>query len=256
MGGASSLRSASWPAIDEGRVTRRPQRDDLVIAGDSQKRPAAVTSWLTPDAVAALRQRGTYRRFPRGRSLFLEGDRSDWAAYLEKGQVKLSTLTREGKESVMAVVGAGELLGELSAVDGEPRSATATALEPVEAVIVDAAAFVHFLEEEPRAAIGILRHVSGRLRTSDRRRAEFGGLDTISRLARLLVELADQYGEEDDGGVRIALALSQEELAGWTGSSREAVVKALRELRERGWIATARREIRIVDVPALIRRAQ
>ena len=213
-------------------------------------------SWLTPEAVTALRRRGTYRKFPRGRTLFSEGDRSDWAAYVERGQVKLSTLTRDGRESVMAVIGGGELVGELSAVDGEPRSATATALETVEAVIVDSESFVAFLEEWPRAAIGILRDVSSRLRVSDRRRAEFGALDTISRLARLLVELSEQFGEECDKGVRIGLALSQEELAGWTGSSREAVVKALRELRERGWIATARREIRIVDLPALTRRAQ
>ena len=215
-----------------------------------------MTSWLTADAVADLRTRGTYRKFPRGRTLFAEGDRSDGAAYLECGQVKLSTLTRDGRESVMAVVGGGELLGELSAVDGEPRSATATALDTVEAVIVDADAFVAFLEERPQAAVGILRHVSSRLRVSDRRRAEFGALDTISRVAWLLLELADQFGEPGDDGVRIGLALTQDELAGWAGSSREAVVKALRELRERGWIATARREIRIVDVPALTRRAQ
>ena len=212
--------------------------------------------WLTDNALATLRKKGTYRRFPRGRTLFSEGDSSDWAAYIERGRVKLSTLTRDGRESVMGVVGDGELLGELSAIDGEPRSATAIAIETVETVIVAGAAFIEFLEENPRAAVGILRQVSNRLRVVDRRRAEFGSLDTVSRLARLLVELAEEYGEHSEDGVRINIALSQEDIAGWTGASREAVVKALRDLRERGVITTGRREIRVVDMPGLLRRAQ
>ena len=85
---------------------------------------------------------------------------------------------------------------------------------------------------------------------------EFGTHDTLGRVARRLVELTGRYGEADGDGLRITLPLSQEELAGWTGSSREAVVKALRTMRSRGWIATARREIRVLDLDALERRAR
>jgi CRP/FNR family transcriptional regulator, cyclic AMP receptor protein len=155
----------------------------------------------------------------------------------------------------VAVIGPGELLGELSAIDGEPRSATATALEPLEVHVLTSDEFVALLEKSPAATLGILRSVIGRLRDSDKRRVEFGALDTVGRVGRLLVELAERYGEEVDGAIRIGLPLSQEELAGWAGASREAVVKALRTLRARGWIETARREIKVLDLPGLARRS-
>jgi CRP-like cAMP-binding protein len=145
------------------------------------------------------------------------------------------------------VLGPGDLLGDLAGIDGEPRSATATALETVEASVLPADGFTEFLTANPAAAVELLRSVTRRLRAADRRRAEFGSMDVVSRLARLLLELRDRYG----GGSTIGIALTQEELAGWTGASREAVVKALRVLRERGLIETGRRQIRILDAEEL-----
>ena len=208
-----------------------------------------------PDNVVLLRERGRTRKFRSGATLFHEGDHSDWIGLITKGRVKISCFGADGRERLVAVVGPGELLGELSAIDGDPRSATATAIEPLEAAVLTAEEFVAFLEANPRATLGILRSVIGRLRDSDRRRVELGALDTVGRVGRLIVELAERYGEESDGGIRISLPLSQEELAGWAGASREAVVKALRKLRARGWIETGRREIRVLDLPALVRRS-
>jgi CRP-like cAMP-binding protein len=206
-------------------------------------------------AVALLRAEGRPRRFRTGATLFHEGDHSDWIGLVTKGRVKISCYGADGRERLVAVVGPGELLGELSAIDGEPRSATATSLDPLEVSVVTAEEFVALLEQHPAATLGILRSIIGRLRDSDKRRMEFGALDTVGRVARLIVELAERYGEESDGVIRIGLPLSQEELAGWAGASREAVVKALRQLRARGWIETARREISVLDLPALARRS-
>src|SRR4051794_35928401 len=205
--------------------------------------------------VALLRAEGRPRRFRTGATLFHEGDHSDWIGHVIKGRVKISCYGADGRERLVAVIGPGELLGELSAIDGEPRSATATALEPLEVHVLTSDEFVALLEQDPSATLGILRSVIGRLRDSDKRRMEFGALDTVGRVARLLVELAGRYGEETDGAISIRLPLSQEELAGWAGASREAVVKALRQLRTRGWIETARREIRVLDLRALERRS-
>ena len=205
--------------------------------------------------VALLRDQGRPRRFRTGATLFHEGDHSDWIGLVVKGRVKISCYGADGRERLVAVVGPGELLGELSAIDGEERSATATALEPLDVHVLTSEEFVALLEENPGATLGILRSVIGRLRDSDKRRMEFGALDTVGRVGRLIIELAERYGEETDGVIRIELPLSQEELAGWAGASREAVVKALRQLRDRGWIETARREIRVLDLPALVRRS-
>src|SRR4051812_42852866 len=205
--------------------------------------------------VALLREEGRPRRFRTGATLFHEGDHSDWIGLVVKGRVKISCYGADGRERLVAVIGPGELLGELSAIDREPRSATATALDPLDVHVLTSDEFVALLEDNPGATLGILRSVIGRLRDSDKRRMEFGALDTVGRVARLIVELAGRYGEETDGAISIRLPLSQEELAGWAGASREAVVKALRQLRTRGWIETARREIRVLDLRALERRS-
>jgi CRP/FNR family transcriptional regulator, cyclic AMP receptor protein len=214
----------------------------------------AESAGLESGAVALLRAEGRARRFRTGAALFHEGDDSDWIGLVAKGRVKVSCYGADGRERLVAVIGPGELLGELSAIDGEPRSATATALEPLDVHVLTADEFVTLLEQNPGAALGILRSVIGRLRDSDKRRVEFGALDTVGRVAGLIVELAERYGEETDGAIHIRLPLSQEELAGWAGASREAVVKALRQLRSRGWIETGRREMRVLDLPALERR--
>ncbi|MGH7753503.1 MAG: Crp/Fnr family transcriptional regulator, partial [Gemmatimonadales bacterium] len=170
------------------------------------------------------------------------------------GNVKVSYFTDEGQEIVLAIRGPGELLGELETIDGEPRAATGTALGTVEAVAVGAESFTEFLQEYPRVALVVLRTLSRRLREATRRRVERSALDTTDRVAARLVELADQYGEASGGHVRILLPLSQEELAAWVGVSREAVSKALRALRERGWIETHRRAVTVLNRDALRRR--
>lgn len=164
-------------------------------------------------------------------------------------------MTQDGKEVVLAFRGPGDLLGELSAIDGQPRSASVEAIESVEALAIATADFRAFLVEHPEIALMLLEKLSRRLRDADRKRVEYGAHDTVGRVAARLLELADEYGEEDARGISIGLPLSQEELAGWTGSSREAVSKALRTLRGAGWVVTERRRITVCDPEALRRRS-
>ena len=100
------------------------------------------------------------------------------------------------------------------------------------------------------------RIVIRRLRLADLQRKEFSGSNTLSRVSRRLVELSETHGTESEDGVTITLPISQEELAGWTGASREAVTKALRTLRDLGWIETGRRSISVSDLEALRRFAR
>ncbi len=203
----------------------------------------------------ALTAWGRVRRLRRGAILFHEGEDAENVLIVRSGRVKVSSYTADGKEVVLAIRGPGELLGELSAIDGEPRSASAGALEQVEVLSVPAEDFRAFLGTRPRIAVALMQMLSRRLRDADRKRVEFGAFDTIGRVSRRLVELAERFGESSSKGVRITVPLSQQELAGWTGSSREAVSKALRSLRARGYIETARRGITVLDIDALQRRA-
>ena len=203
----------------------------------------------------ALRALGRVRRFPVGAALFNEREPGDAVFVLMSGRVKLSCVTEAGREAVLGIREPGELIGEMSAIDDAPRSATATTLEPVEVLTVSREAFVGFLARTPGVALVLLRMIAPRLRDADRKRIEYLGQDSVGRVCSRLVELADRFGAPEGDGVHIELAITQEDLAGWTGSSREAVIRALRTLRELGWIETRRRGVTLLQVEQLRRRA-
>jgi CRP-like cAMP-binding protein len=171
------------------------------------------------------------------------------------GQAKVTVPDGDGHEAILGFRGPGELLGELSAVDGAPRSASATALEPMTALGIPGSAFRELLDRRPAIARALLGVLAERLREADRQRREFGAYDVTGRLARRLVELAERFGAPGDDGLEVSLALSQDELAGWCSCSREGVSRALATLRGLGWIDTRRRRIVVRDIDALRRYA-
>jgi len=202
-----------------------------------------------------LRERGVKRSFPAGVAIFLEHEAPDRVMFLLEGRVKIAATSDDGRERVLAFRGPGEVLGELSAIDGRPRSASVIAVDPVSALVMPAADFRRFLENAPRATFFLLSSLIGRLREADRKRVEFGSADTVGRVAARLLELAERYGTRTTEGIRIDLPITQEELASWVGSSREGVNKALNMLKSLRWIETERRSITVLDVEALNRRA-
>jgi CRP/FNR family cyclic AMP-dependent transcriptional regulator len=174
---------------------------------------------------------------------------------IESGRVKVSVPTPAG-DTVLTFRGPGALLGEQALIDDLPRSADVIAVEHVELLVVAASAFRGFLTRRPNVALAMLSVLSARLRAADRRLAEFAAADTLGRISARLVELCDTHGEVDEaGGVRVTLPITQDELAGWTGSSIESTAKALRALRSLGWVTTKRRAIEVHDVAALRDRA-
>jgi CRP-like cAMP-binding protein len=211
--------------------------------------------FLTPQEREDLERRGRMRNYRRNMSVFNEGDTTGRVVVITKGRVKASFFTEDGKEVLLAIRELGDLLGEFSALDREPHSASAIALEPVDALVVSAEDFRAFLRDNPRVALHLLESLSRRLRDADSKRVEFLAYDSVGRVARRLVELADRFGETSEGETLITVRLTQEELAGWAGCSREAASKALQALRGRGWIETHRRGVTILDLDALVRRS-
>jgi CRP/FNR family cyclic AMP-dependent transcriptional regulator len=210
---------------------------------------------LQPAAADELRGLGARRRFPAGAVLFMEGDPAHEALVLLSGEVKVSVGSTEGKEIVLEVFEAGALLGELSVIDGKPRSATVTALTPIEVLAVAAGSFNDFLDRHPRVLRRLLIDVVGRLRSRVRHQLEFGTGDALGRVCARLANLADRYGEPDGAAVVLQSPVNQSELAAWTGLSREAVVKALRALRQLGWIEVRGRAFVVRDLESLRGRA-
>jgi CRP-like cAMP-binding protein len=175
--------------------------------------------------------------------------------FILRGRVKITHTTAEGRVLLLSVLGPGEPLGEQSAIDKVPVHITATALEPVEVMVVAAPDFVQWVSTRRTASVALLQYWSARLRKADSERVEFVMNDTLGRVAGRLVELTERYGVPSGAHVRIALPLSQEELGSWAGSSREATSRALQSLRRRRLIATRRREIMVLDPRAMRARA-
>ena len=180
------------------------------------------------------------------------GDRVDSATVLLEGSVKVHKTAAEGSEVVLALLGPGDLLGEMSAVGDAERSADATALEAVEGLIVPVPDLRGFLSAHPHAMLALLELAVARLRLADLRRIEFATAGSLARVASRLVELAERFGSErDDGAVEIAIPLTQEELAAWSASSRESTARALHTLREVGVLETRRRRLIVRDLERL-----
>lgn len=206
---------------------------------------------LPAPVLAELLRLGRRREYAAGETLLGYGSPSRHVLILRAGRVKIVVPTDHGWEALLAIRGPGDVLGELAALDAEPRSASVVALEAVATLEIPASQFVEFLGERPEAMLSLLRTLSHRLRESDRRSSELGGRSVESRLARRLLELAGAHGRGEDGGIALGVPLSQQDLADWIGSSREAVGHALGRLRRRGMVQTGRLRIVITDLEGL-----
>jgi CRP/FNR family transcriptional regulator, cyclic AMP receptor protein len=218
--------------------------------------PVTFLDLLADDDRRELETRGGRRRFRAGSTVMHQGDPGSEVLLLLSGRVKITVTTAAGREIVLQFCGPGDLIGELSVLDRGSRSATTEALEAVEALALSAADFRAMLETRPTFATALLRDLVRRFRDADRRRIEFAAAQTLGRVASRLGELVDRHGQPCDGGIEITLPISQEELAGWTGSSREAVAKALRTLRDLELIRTERRHIVVLDKQRLSDQAR
>jgi CRP-like cAMP-binding protein len=202
---------------------------------------------MGPEAAAALRARCGTRMFARGDALMHVGQVPRDVLFLVEGRVKVSTTTPAGRDVLLAFRGPGDLVGDLAALDEEPRSASVVALEPVQALAIGHAEFRAFLLERPAVALVLLRELSARLRDADAKRIQLAAYTTVGRVAFCLLELGERFGRDGE----ILLPLTQEELASWAGASIESVGRALQQMRKLGWIETGRRTIRVLDPAGL-----
>ena len=201
------------------------------------------------DVLLAL---GRARSWERGELLVRNGDRADSAIVVRGGLVKIHMNGPEGHEVVLGISGPGDLLGEITAVRDAIRSASGTALESVEGVVISVPALRAFLAEHPRATIALLDLALARLRVADARRLEYANSESLARVAGRLVELAERFGSLDgDGSIEVGLPINQEELAAWSATSLESTARALRTLRRLGVIETSRLRLRVRDLERL-----
>lgn len=210
---------------------------------------------VTEAELETLRPAVRMRTFARDSNVFREGDPGSHLYLVLHGQVKILRVGAGGGEIVFAVVGPGEVFGELSLFepDGE-RSADAVALEPTECALLGKEPVIAFLLAHPRLLLPVISSLIGYIQRKDLAMAEVAFLDIPGRIAHKLLELATSRGERVAEGVVIRIPLSQRTLAGMVGASRENVNRALHRFVELGYISQARGTITVLKPEDLRRR--
>jgi CRP/FNR family cyclic AMP-dependent transcriptional regulator len=204
---------------------------------------------LSEEDLAFLIPTCTVRTLRRGDLLFEEGDDCSELFVVSSGLVAISKKSVDGRESVVALMERGELFGEMGMLDGLGRSAEARALEPSEIIAIPYAPVRQLFEDRPALLWGTTAMLVGRLRAMDEALADSVFLDVTGRTAKRLLELA---GEADE----FYLPVTQEELAGMVGASRERVNKAISSFIRLGWLEQSDRQYRIVNRERLAQRSR
>lgn len=203
--------------------------------------------WLSEEDCSALHAATRERRLDTGDALFRHGDDGDSFALVRAGRFKLVARASTGREVLLGLRGPGELVGEIAVIDHGRRSADVVALEPATVAVGSAESLRQLVRQRPGIAMAIVQSLNGRLREADDGRVAMASLAGHARVAVRLLDLGRRYGQPGSAGTEIALPLSQDEIADWTGLSRPAVTRALAEFRRVGCVATGRRRLTITD---------
>ena len=217
---------------------------------------APLFAGLEDDAASALSSAMGTIRLKKGEVLFHEGDAEARLYIVVSGKIKLGRSGSAGRENLLAVLGPGQMFGELSVFDPGPRSTTATAVTACEVRTLEHDELMGWLSDRPEVAQGLLGQMAARLRRANDVVADLVFSDVPGRVAKQLLELAKRFGDPGDDGVHVHHDLTQEELAQLVGASRETVNKALADFASRGWLRLEPRSVVIMDVERLTRRAR
>lgn len=216
----------------------------------------ALFAVLSADDLHELAHTTRTRMYERGDVIFRKDDPGYTLYAIITGGVKISVSSSEGDEIILAILTDGQFFGEMALFDDLPRSADAEAIQKTEVLTVQREDLIRLLERRPRLAISQLLKVLGqRLRATNELLEDAAFLDIPARLAKRLLDLADQHGQKTPQGTRINLRLTQQDLASMIGARRENVNRALAYYHSRGWLAKSQGYFTIVDEAKLRARS-
>jgi len=206
---------------------------------------------LEPKAVEGLSDSFGTQMLKRGDVLFRKGSEGTVLYIIKEGRIKISLPSRSGEEVILAIFSETDFFGEMSLLDGIPRSADAVALEDCELLVLSRSDFLSFLMENRDAMKAVLSSLSMRLRKTDDHLEDTCFLNISARFAKKLIELGEAYSGEGETSPLIDLDLTQSDLASMIGATRESVNKEIRLLRGRDLMTTAGNRIRVCSLERL-----
>ena len=237
-------------------LARRRRYGRLSAVDIDVVRKAPLFAALDDEAALALMESMTTSHLERGDILFREGDQGDRLYVIGEGKIKLGLTSVDGRENLRAILGPGEMFGELSLFDPGPRTSTATAVAETQLIALGHEDLDSFLLGRPAVAAKLLTALAHRLRRTNETLADLVFTDVPGRVAKALLHLSMRFGRPAEDGILVAHDLTQEELAQLVCASRETVNKALADFATRGWIRLEARAVVLTDVERLKRRAR
>jgi CRP/FNR family transcriptional regulator, cyclic AMP receptor protein len=210
---------------------------------------------LDSNALADLAARMAHRRYRKGEVIFHEGDPGDALHLVQTGRVKIGRVSAAGDETIVASIGPGETFGELVLLDGAPRSATATALEATQTLVLGRPAFVSLVDAGHDFRWALLTGIAQHHRRLTDQLSEAHFLDLAGRLAHQLVRLAHEAAPDQERDVRLGRLYTQSELAAMIGGTRPRVNRLVGDFVEAGLIRVEADDLVVLDIEALLRRA-
>jgi CRP/FNR family transcriptional regulator, cyclic AMP receptor protein len=208
---------------------------------------------LDAGALVPLADKALERVYRRGQLVFHQGDLGDALFIVTEGLVKVFVTSEEGEEMVLVTLRPPETFGELAVIDGGPRSASAQALEDTHVLVVTRATLLEALHEQPSLAEALLRSLGAVVRRLTEQASDLVFLDLHGRVAKLLLALAQERGEARGDAIVLDLHLTQSDLAGMVGGSRQSVNQILRAFERRGYLVFHHRQV-VIRRPDLLRR--
>lgn len=205
--------------------------------------------------LAFLAARLTQRRFRRGETLVRQHEPAHALHLITAGRVKVTRATEEGDESVLGLVGLGGCIGEVAVLDESPRSATVTAVEPTETLVLARDDLLAALREDPELALALIATLASRLRRADARLEDAYFSDLGTRLARRLLQIAEEHGHRTGAGLEAPLPLTQAELASMLGAARSRVNGLLGSFQDAGLLRLGKGSFTVLQPDALRHRA-
>ena len=223
---------------------------------DPVLRDAPLFSGLDEQSADILEKSMTTLTLQRGDILFNEGDAGNQLYVVLDGKIKLGRSSADGRENLVAVLGPGQMFGELTFFDPGPRSATATAVTDSKLSALGHDVLGPLVEENTGVALAFLHQLAERLRRTNEVVGDLVFSDVPGRVSKALISLAERFGRQADDGIHVSHDLTQEELAQLVGASRETVNKALADFASRGWLRLEPRGVVIYELERLQRRAR
>jgi len=204
-------------------------------------------SSLKDDELEAIYKLSYIKKCTKDSIILLENEEGDTLFIIISGKVKVTTFSESGKEVIFSILNEGDFFGDMSLMDGKPRSATVISIEDSELRLLRRNDFIKLVEEHPGIALKFLEELTTRLRKADERIESLAILDVTGRVAGILLQLADERGEKTDNGVVIKSRPTHQELANMVGTTRETVTRVLKQLENKKYINMTGKDLQIFD---------